>query len=103
MRRIKQTVTKALMISFCVIVRNVLIENATKRTLAKKESYDPNIFPLQSAQIIYWQAKEIHRVIQTYTPPEHINLALLSNISPVSWKNVILYSDYILNRNKVTL
>jgi TnpA family transposase len=53
------------------------------------------------ASIIYWQAKEIHRVIQTHELPEHIDLAYLSNISPVSWKNIILYGDYILNRNKV--
>ncbi len=55
------------------------------------------------ACIIYWQAKEIHRVIQTHTLPGHINLDLLSNISPVSWGNIILYGDYILNRNKVVL
>lgn len=55
------------------------------------------------ASIIYWQAKEIHRVIQTHTPPEHIDLSLLSNISPISWKNIILYGDYILNKNKVIL
>jgi TnpA family transposase len=55
------------------------------------------------ACIIYWQAKEIHRVIQTHTLPDHINLALLSNISPVSWENIILYGDYVLNRNKVVL
>ncbi len=36
------------------------------------------------ACIIYWQAKEIHRVIQTHVPPEHIDLKLLSHISPVS-------------------
>jgi TnpA family transposase len=55
------------------------------------------------ACIIYWQAKEIHRVIQTHAAPGHINLDLLSNISPVSWGNIILYGDYILNRNKVVL
>ena len=55
------------------------------------------------ACIIYWQAKEIHRVIQTHVAPGHINLDLLSNISPVSWGNIILYGDYILNRNKVVL
>ena len=55
------------------------------------------------ACIIYWQAKEIHRIIQTHTLPDHINLDLLSNISPVSWENIILYGDYILNRNKVAL
>ena len=53
------------------------------------------------ASIIYWQAKEIHRVIQTHELPAHIDLAYLNNISPVSWKNIILYGDYILNRNKV--
>ena len=53
--------------------------------------------------IIYWQAKEIHRVIQTHTLPDHINLDLLSNISPVSWGNIILYGDYIFSRNKVVL
>ena len=55
------------------------------------------------ACIIYWQAKEIHRVIQTYDLPEHIDLDLLSHISPVSWENIILYGDYVLNRNKVAL
>lgn len=55
------------------------------------------------ACIIYWQAKEIHRVIQAHDLPEHIALDLLSHISPVSWENIILYGDYILNRNKVAL
>ena len=55
------------------------------------------------ACIIYWQAKEIHRVIQTHDMPEHIDLDLLSHISPVSWENIILYGDYLLNRNKVAL
>jgi TnpA family transposase len=55
------------------------------------------------ACIIYWQAKEIHRVIRTHDLPEHIDLDLLSHISPVSWENIILYGDYILNRNKVVL
>lgn len=67
--------------------------------LQQKESC--SCLTLVIACIIYWQAKEIHRVIQTHTPPKHIDLALLSNISPVSWRNIILYGDYILNRNKV--
>ncbi len=62
-----------------------------------------NYLTLVMACIIYWQAKEIHRVIQTHPPPEHIGLKLLSHISPVSWENVILYGDYILNTNKVVL
>ena len=63
--------------------------------LAQKQSC--SCLTLVIACIIYWQAKEIHRVLQTHTPPEYID------ISPVSWGNVILYGDYILNQNKVAL
>ena len=69
--------------------------------LAQKQSC--SCLTLVIACIIYWQAKEIHRVLQTHTPPEYIDLEFLSNISPVSWGNVILYGDYILNQNKVAL
>ena len=55
------------------------------------------------AGIIYWQAKEIHRVIQTHDWPTHIDLDRLSQISPVSWENIILYGDDILNRNQVAI
>lgn len=58
---------------------------------------------LAIACIIYWKDKEIHRVIQENTPPENMDLNLLENISPVSWKNIILYGDYTLNRNKVVV
>jgi hypothetical protein len=60
-------------------------------------------FTLVIACIIYWQAKEIHRAIQPHDLPEHIDLDLLNHISPVSWQNIILYGDYILNRNKVKI
>lgn len=29
------------------------------------------------------------------------SFVLLSNICPVSWKNAILYGDYIFNRNRI--
>lgn len=60
-----------------------------------------NSLTLVTACIVYWQAKEIHRVLQEHTLPEDIDLSLLSHISPVSWHNIILYGDYILNRDKV--
>ena len=51
------------------------------------------------ACIIYWQAKEINRVIQDYTPDDDsIDISLIQHISPISWDNIILYGDYILNR-----
>ena len=54
------------------------------------------------ACIIYWQAKEITHVILE-CDPEHagIDLALLEHISPVGWDNIILYGEYVLNRNLV--
>ena len=39
--------------------------------------------------------------VPLFRKTQHIDFALLSNISPVSWRNIILYGDYILNRNKV--
>jgi len=68
-----------------------------------QQRHSGSCLTLVIACIIYWQAKEIHRIIQTHTPPDDVDLALLSHISPVSWENVILYGDYILNRNKVAL
>lgn len=54
------------------------------------------------ACIIYWQAKEINRVvIEHYTESSHVDLALMEHISPISWDNVILYGEYVLDRNLV--
>ena len=54
------------------------------------------------AAIIYWQAKEISRVIKEHDPEEAgIDLALLAHISPIEWTNVILYGEYKLNKDLV--
>lgn len=54
------------------------------------------------AAIIYWQAKEISRVIQEYDPSDiRVDLSLLKHISPIGWENVILYGEYVLNRNLI--
>jgi TnpA family transposase len=54
------------------------------------------------ACIIYWQAKEINRVILTGDPETaDIDIALLEHISPVGWENVLLYGEYVLNRSLV--
>jgi TnpA family transposase len=43
------------------------------------------------ACIIYWQAKEIKRVIDTYGHElEQSSLAMLSHVSPIGWDNVVL-------------
>lgn len=54
------------------------------------------------ACIIYWQSKEITRIIKECNPEsEGINLDMLEHISPIEWENIILYGEYIINRNSV--
>jgi TnpA family transposase len=52
--------------------------------------------------IIYWQAKEISRIVQEHHPEAAgIDLLLLAHISPIEWSNVILYGEYKLNKELV--
>jgi TnpA family transposase len=54
------------------------------------------------ACVIYWQAKEINRVILECDPEgAGIDLSLLEHISPIGWDNVLLYGEYVLNRSLV--
>lgn len=56
------------------------------------------------ASIIYWQAKEINRIAVECDPEgAGIDLTLLQHVSPITWDNVILYGEYILNRNLVKI
>lgn len=56
------------------------------------------------ASIIYWQAKEINRVVVECDPEgAGIDLALLQHVSPITWDNVILYGEYVLDENLVKL
>lgn len=53
------------------------------------------------ACIVYWQAKEISRIVGEHVPPPEINLALLVHVSPIGWGNVILYGEYVIDRSLV--
>jgi TnpA family transposase len=54
------------------------------------------------ACVIYWQAKEISRVVRWCKPEDDkIDVALLKRISPIEWDNVILYGQYVLDRAQV--
>ena len=55
------------------------------------------------ACIIYWQAKEIHRVLLECPPEEDLDLTMLKHISPITWDNVILYGEYVINRKWIKL
>jgi TnpA family transposase len=53
------------------------------------------------ACVIYWQAKEIARVVRWCKPEDVIDFALLGHVSPIEWDNVILYGQYVLDRSQV--
>jgi len=54
------------------------------------------------ACIIYWQAKEIGRVISECDPgKEGIDIALLEHVSPIEWNNVLLYGEYVIDPNLI--
>ena len=54
------------------------------------------------ACIVYWQAKEINRVILECDPIGNgIDIQLLEHISPITWENVILYGEYVIDENLV--
>ena len=54
------------------------------------------------ACIIYWQAREISRVLRRCDPEaEGLKVAMLKHVSPIEWENVVLYGQYVLNRRLV--
>jgi hypothetical protein len=54
------------------------------------------------ACVIYWQAQEVSRVVRWCRPEdEKIDGALVEQVSPIEWDNVILYGQYVLDRDRV--
>ncbi|MHC4535425.1 MAG: Tn3 family transposase, partial [Planctomycetota bacterium] len=54
------------------------------------------------AGIIYWQAKEIGRVITECNPEEDgVDISLLEHVSPIEWDNVVLYGEYVIDRKLI--
>ena len=54
------------------------------------------------ACIIYWQAKEIERVITECDPEgDGVDVRLLEHVSPIEWDNVVLYGEYVIDRTLI--
>jgi len=54
------------------------------------------------ACIVYWQSKEIMRVIKECNPElAGIDLRMLEHISPAEWDNLILYGEYIIKKDLI--
>jgi len=61
-----------------------------------------NCLTLIMASIIYWQSKEIMRVIKECHPElAGIDLRMLTHISPVEWDNLILYGEYVIKKDLI--
>jgi TnpA family transposase len=62
------------------------------------QTLSANCLTLIMACIIYWQAKEIYRVIlEADSQNEELDWSLLEHISPIGWSNLILYGEYVLD------
>lgn len=53
------------------------------------------------ACIVYWQAKEMMRVVEANSLPEGFDIMLFQHISPLGWTNIVIYGEYIVNRSLV--
>ncbi len=54
------------------------------------------------ACIVYWQAREISRMISECDPEAAgVDLSLLEHVSPIEWDNVVLCGQYVLNRKLI--
>ena len=61
-----------------------------------------NCLTLVMACIVYWQSKEIARILMEHeVEAKNYDLSLLAHISPVGWENVILYGEYIIDKKRV--
>ena len=45
---------------------------------------------------MYWQIREIERVLGEIEAESDVPVDLLEHISPISWENVVLYGEYRL-------
>jgi hypothetical protein len=51
---------------------------------------------------VYWQAREISRVLSQCDPADNvIDLSLLEHASPIEWDNMVLYGEHDLDRKLV--
>ncbi len=53
------------------------------------------------ASIIYWQAREISRM--TAAPDFPFDRNLLRHVSPIEWKNIILYGEIKIDPVKLKM
>jgi TnpA family transposase len=56
------------------------------------------------ASVIFWQAREIERVVATQDATvDGVDVAMLEFISPIEWENVLLYGEYVIGRDRIDI
>ncbi len=68
----------------------------------EEQKHSCSCLTLILACIIYWQAKEMHRVLLECDDKD-LDTPLLKHISPITWDNVILYGEYVLDPDLIRL
>lgn len=54
------------------------------------------------AAIVYWQTKEMKRAIDEHGQHlDELALSMLAHVSPVSWDNVLLYGEYVVDKSLI--
>jgi TnpA family transposase len=88
------------------LARDVNYANRGKITARddKAQNIVNSCLNLIMACIVYWQAKEITRVLDKYNYiKEGFDPKLIGHISPIGWNNIIVYGEYLINRNIVRI
>lgn len=68
----------------------------------RRQASTASCLTLVLASIIYWQIREIERVVsESAGDPDAPDFALLAHVSPIQWDNVTLYGAYNVRRDLV--
>jgi TnpA family transposase len=68
----------------------------------QRQASTASCLTLVLASIIYWQIREIERVVaESAGNPDAPDFALLAHVSPIQWDNVTLYGAYDVRRDLV--
>ena len=52
---------------------------------------------------LYWQTKEMSRVIAKYESQFDFDPEILGHISPIQWDNILMYGSYVVDPDKIRI
>lgn len=70
---------------------------------ADSQRYSANCLTLILAAIVYWQTKEMSRVIAKYESQFDFDPEILGHISPIQWDNILMYGSYVIDPDKIRI